>query len=136
MTTLSGLAAVALSAGVVAGPRPPGSPLRSARRAAAHKLTIVEALSEAGGDVQPQGSGEDAGEDGPARAGAELREAFGELLRRAHSAGAIRDDVALAEVYALMIGASRATAHVPMDEPTRARVLALTLDALRPSSRP
>lgn len=103
---------------------------------AAHKLTIIDALSEAGGDVHPEGSGEDAGADGPARAGAELREAFGELLRRAQSARAIRDDVALAEVYALMIGASRAAAHVPMDEPTRARVLALTLDALRPPSRP
>ena len=89
---------------------------------AAHKLTIIEAFSEAGG-----------GDDSEvARAGAELREAFADLLGRARAAGAVRADVAAPEAYALMIGVSRATAHVPMDEATRARLLALALDALRP----
>jgi AcrR family transcriptional regulator len=97
---------------------------------AAHKLTIVEALADA--DADTGGGDDDEGDDAEvARAGAELRAAFAELLARAQTAGAVRDDVAAPEAYALMIGASRAAAHVPMDEPTRSRMVGLALDGLR-----
>jgi AcrR family transcriptional regulator len=89
---------------------------------AGRKLTIVEALADAGDD----GSG------APAQAGAELRLAFGELLGRAQEAGAIRRDAALPEVYALMIGASRATAHTELAESVKEGMLALVFDGLRP----
>jgi AcrR family transcriptional regulator len=89
---------------------------------AAHKLTIAEALADTGDDA----------EGAPSRAGTEMRQAFAELLDRAQAAGAVRRDVALPEVYALMIGVSRATAHVPMTKPVKRRLVDLALDGLRP----
>jgi hypothetical protein len=89
---------------------------------AAQKLTIAEALLDTGDDVG----------GAPVRAGEELRQAFGDLLERAQAAGAVRGDVALPEVYSLMVGVSSATAHVPLDEPVKQRVVALALDGLRP----
>lgn len=89
---------------------------------AAHKLTIVDALADAGDD----GSG------APAQAGAELRQAFGELLGRAQDAGAVRRDAAPPEVYALMVGVSRATAHGDLAKPVKERMLVLVFDGLRP----
>jgi AcrR family transcriptional regulator len=85
------------------------------------KLAIGEALLAAGGD----GDGE------PAQASNRLRRAVGELLLRAQQAGAIRDDVELPEVYALLIGTSRATAHAHVDKDVRARMLAIVFDGLR-----
>ena len=93
---------------------------------AGQKLSIAEALADVGGDA----------EGAPTRAGEEMREAFGELLDRAQQAGAVRPDVAPPEVYALMVGVSRATAHVPMSESVKRRMLALALDGLRPPDRP
>jgi Transcriptional regulator SbtR-like, C-terminal domain len=93
---------------------------------AGHKLSIAEALADVGGD--PRGA--------PTRAGQEMREAFGQLLERAQRAGAIRPDAAAPEVYALMVGVSRATAHLPMPETVKQRMIALALDGLRPSHRP
>lgn len=87
------------------------------------KLTIADAL---------QDSGDDGGEGGPEQAGKELRRAFGELLDRAQATGAVRPDVALPEVYALMIGTSRATAHGRLAPPVKQRMLALVFDGLRP----
>jgi AcrR family transcriptional regulator len=92
---------------------------------AAHKLTIAEALV----DADP---GDDPGAGAPARAGAELREAFGALLTRAQDTGAIRGDAALPEVYALMVGVSRATAYADLAVPVRDRMLGLVFDGLRP----
>lgn len=89
---------------------------------AARKLTIAEALADMGDD--PEGA--------PVRASEEMRQAFGELLDRAQEAGAVRRDVAAPEAYALMVGVSRATAHLPMAEPVKRRVIALALDGLRP----
>jgi AcrR family transcriptional regulator len=89
---------------------------------AAEKLTIAEALLDTGDDAA----------GAPARAGQELRQAFGGLLERAQAAGAVRDDVALPEVYALMVGVSRATANVPLDDAVKQRMVALALDGLRP----
>ena len=92
---------------------------------AGEKLSIAEALADVGGG--PEGA--------PTRAGEEMREAFGDLLDRAQQAGAVRPDVAMPEVYALMVGVSRATAHVPMSESVKRRMLALALDGLRPTGR-
>lgn len=89
---------------------------------AAEKLSIAEALVDVGGDA----------DGAPTRAGEELREAFAELLDRAQQAGTVRADVAAPEVYALMVGVSRATAQVPMPGTVRRRMLALALDGLRP----
>ena len=86
------------------------------------KIGIAEALLEAGGD----GGGE------AAQASSELRRAFGALLQRAQHAGVIRDDVELPEVYALLVGVSRAAAHEHLDEQGRARVLTIVFDGLAP----
>lgn len=93
---------------------------------AGEKLSIAEALADVGGS--PEGA--------PTRAGEEMREAFGDLLKRAQQAGAIRPDVARPEVYALMVGISRATAQVPLSKSVKQRTLALALDGLRPSAQP
>jgi AcrR family transcriptional regulator len=85
------------------------------------KIGIAEALLAAGGD------------DGEAaQASAELRRAFGALLQRAQQAGVIRDDVGLPEVYALLVGVSRAAAQEHPGEQVRARMLTIVLDGLAP----
>ncbi len=91
---------------------------------AATKVTIAEALTDAGmapGEVP----------DGVARAAERLRTAFAQLLARAQSAGAVRADVAAPEVYALMVGTSRAVTHLDLAPPVEDRLVALALDALR-----
>jgi transcriptional regulator SbtR-like protein len=86
---------------------------------AATKITIGEALLDAGGDI-----------DGEAhRAGTALRRAVGVLLDRAQRSGAVRDDVELPEVYALLV----ATSHAGTDEEIKARALAIVFDGLRPA---
>jgi AcrR family transcriptional regulator len=95
---------------------------------AARKLTILallEALT-ADGDDQAETDG------APAQAGEELRQVFGELLERAQEAGAVRRDAGLPEVYALMVGVSRATTRLHLAEPVKERMLALVFDGLRP----
>lgn len=87
---------------------------------AAGKIAIAEALADAGGDAP--GSA--------ARASDELERAVGVLLERAQEAGAARRDVGLPEVYALLIGASRAAALAHLDEDVRARALAIVFDGL------
>jgi AcrR family transcriptional regulator len=87
---------------------------------AAGKLAIVEAFTDAGGDA-----------DGKAAQGPrDLREAVGVLLGRAQEAGAVRADVRLDEVYALLVGVSRAVAHLRLNEPVRARALGIIFDGL------
>jgi len=89
---------------------------------AATKIAIAEALLDAGGD-----------RDGnTTQASNGLRRAVGSLLQRAQVAGAVRDDVELPEVYALLVGTSRAVAHAHLDEEVRARVLAIVFDGLAP----
>ena len=87
---------------------------------ASGKIAIAEALADAGGDAP--GSA--------ARASGELEQAVGVLLDRAREAGAVRGDIALPEVYALLIGASRATALAHLDENVQARALAIIFDGL------
>jgi AcrR family transcriptional regulator len=87
---------------------------------AAAKIAIAEALLDAGGD-----------RDGDAaRASDGLRRAVGVLLQHAQQAGAVRDDVELPEVYALLVGTSRAAARGHLDEEARARLLAIVFDGL------
>jgi AcrR family transcriptional regulator len=85
------------------------------------KIGIAEALLDAGGDGGVA-----------AQASAGLRRAFGTLLQRAQRAGVIRDDVELAEVYALLVGVSRAAAHDHLGEQGTARVLTVVFDGLAP----
>jgi AcrR family transcriptional regulator len=90
------------------------------------KIAITTALLDAGGD-----------RDGDAaRAADALREAIGALLRQAQRAGAVRDDVELPEVYALLAGASRAAVRAGLDEEARSRLFAVIADGLAPGPRP
>ncbi|MFI0778071.1 hypothetical protein [Streptomyces sp. NPDC021212] len=89
---------------------------------ASGKIAIGEALREAGGD-----GGGDA-----ARASDGMRRAVGALLRQAQRAGAVRDDVELPEVYALLVATSRASAHTRLAEEVRDRMLAIVFDGLAP----
>jgi AcrR family transcriptional regulator len=92
----------------------------------AAKTAITEALLDAGGD-----------RDGDAaRASDRLRQAVGALFRSAQQAGAVRDDVELPEVYALLVGASRAAARARLDEQARARLFVIIFDGLASRPRP
>ncbi|MGV4980923.1 TetR/AcrR family transcriptional regulator [Streptomyces sp. NRAIS4] len=93
---------------------------------AAGKIAIAEALLEAGG-----GTGGDA-----AQASDGLRRAVGVLLQHAQRAGAVRDDVELPEVYALLVATSRASAHAHVEEQVRDRMLAIVFDGLAPLRNP
>jgi AcrR family transcriptional regulator len=92
---------------------------------ASGKIAIAEALADAGGDAP--GSA--------ARASDELEHAVGVLLGRAQEAGAVRKDIGLPEVYALLIGSSRAAALGHLDEDVQARALAVVFDGLAGPSR-
>ena len=88
---------------------------------ATHKA-LIDALVEAGVDVQ----------DGSSGIKRDFHRALDTLLRRAQAAGAVRADVGVPEVIALLVGASRAADHVGADPTLRARTVALVLDGLRP----
>jgi AcrR family transcriptional regulator len=90
---------------------------------AARKLTIIEALT---------GDGDDETDRALAQAGDEMRLAVGELLEQAQKADAVRRDAQFPEVYALIVGASRATARLQLAEPVKQRMLALVFDGLQP----
>jgi AcrR family transcriptional regulator len=87
---------------------------------AATKIAIGEALLDAGGDSEGEAD----------RAAQRLRHAVGALLKQAQQAGAIRDDVELPEVYALLVATSRAAAHANLDGGVQARALAIVFDGL------
>jgi AcrR family transcriptional regulator len=88
---------------------------------AAGKLAITNALVDVGGDNDPA----------VIEAGQELHAGVGALLDRAQQAGAVRVDVALPEVYALLIGTARAAAYAGLDAELRAKTLAIVFDGLR-----
>jgi AcrR family transcriptional regulator len=92
---------------------------------AATKIAIAEALLDAGGD----------GDGDAARASLGLRRAVGGLLQQAQLAGAVRDDVELPEVYALLVATSRTATHAHLDEEVKARALAIVFDGLAPHPR-
>ena len=87
---------------------------------AAGKIAIAEALADAGGDAPGSAL----------RASDELERAVGVLLERAQEAGAVRRDIGLPQVYALLIGASRAAALARLDEDVQTRALAIVFDGL------
>lgn len=87
---------------------------------AAGKIAIATALGDAGGGEAPDAT----------RASAALRAAVGRLLERAKEAGSVRADADLPEVYALLVGTSRAAA--PLDASVRDRMLAIVFAGLRP----
>jgi AcrR family transcriptional regulator len=86
------------------------------------KIALAEALTAAGGD--PDGRAE--------RWSARLQEAVGGLLKRAQRAGAVRADIGLPELYAVIVGMSRAAAHVQLDPEVQARALGVMFDGLAP----
>lgn len=69
-----------------------------------------------------------------AQLGQELEGALGRLLERAQHAGAVRDDVGVPALIALLVGTARAAAHAD-DAGVHARVLAIVFDGLRPPPR-
>ncbi|GAB1510825.1 TetR/AcrR family transcriptional regulator [Actinophytocola sp. KF-1] len=89
---------------------------------AATKIAIGEALLDAGGDHDSEAE----------QAANGLRRAIGVLLRRAQEAGAVRSDVEFPEVYALLVGTSRAAANPNVDDEVKDRVLAVVFDGLAP----
>ena len=100
----------------------PGEAFRTffteAVRTAPTKLAIAEALLDTG-----------PAEERVAGIGDDVKQAFAKLLTRAQDAGAVRADVDWPEVWALMIGASRAETTTP-DPAVRDRALGLILDGL------
>ncbi len=87
---------------------------------AATKIAIADALADEGGQAAV----------GTIQASDDLRRAVGVLLTRAQEAGAVRDDVDLPELYALLIGTSRAAAYAHLDAEVQSRVLAIVFDGL------
>jgi AcrR family transcriptional regulator len=86
------------------------------------KIAIGEALLDSGGD-----------RDGDAaRASDGLRGAVGDLLHRAQQAGAVRADVDLPEVYALLVATSRTFAHTQLPDTVKDRALGVVFDGLTP----
>jgi AcrR family transcriptional regulator len=84
----------------------------------------IDALAEAGVDLQTATSDDKQ----------ELQRALGALLARAQEAGAVRADVGIADVFAILVGASRAAEFAGQDTALRVRSLGVILDGLRPRS--
>jgi AcrR family transcriptional regulator len=89
---------------------------------AATKIAIGEALLDAGGT----------GDGAAKHASTRLRHVVGTLLQHAQRDGAVRADVKLPEVYALLVGASRAAAHGNLDATAKQRMLTIVFDGLAP----
>jgi AcrR family transcriptional regulator len=82
----------------------------------------IEALADAGIDLQHASS----------HAKRELQRALGALLVRAQAAGAVRADLVIAELFAILVGASRTAEYAGPDVALRARSLGFIVDGLRP----
>jgi hypothetical protein len=54
------------------------------------------------------------------------------LLERAQAAGAVRPDIGVSEVMAVLVAASRAAEYAGTDRALRDRVTGVLLDGLRP----
>lgn len=91
----------------------------------ATKHQFAAALAHAGADVQEI-------RNAHPEVAQELHEAIGVLLARAQQADAIREDLTVSEVVALMVGASRAYEHIGPDPEQGAHLLSVTIDGLRP----
>jgi AcrR family transcriptional regulator len=93
---------------------------------AAARKAFADALVRAGVDVKAATSA----------AGQELLRVLGALLTRAKQAGAVRHDVDLDQVIALLVGACLAAEHGNLDRGLQARALAIVFDGLRPEGSP
>jgi AcrR family transcriptional regulator len=89
------------------------------------KKAFADALARAGVDVKAATS----------TAGQELRRAVGALLTRAQRAGAVRNDVDIDQVMAVLAGACLAAEHANWDRGLQAGALAIVFDGLRPAGR-
>jgi AcrR family transcriptional regulator len=87
------------------------------------KIALAEALDEVSG-------GADGAASQAERASAELRRAVGVLLGRAQEAGAVRADIELPELYALLIGMSRSAAVGSLEPGVQDKVLGVVFDGL------
>lgn len=86
------------------------------------KSAIADALASAGVDLQHTA----------ADVKAELNSALERLLSNAQRAGAVRDDISIAELLAVLVGASRAVQHLGGNAELEARTITIFLDGLRP----
>ncbi|HEY8076013.1 MAG TPA: helix-turn-helix domain-containing protein [Labilithrix sp.] len=89
------------------------------------KKDFIDALRAGGVDVRAAATA----------AKAHLTEAWQLLLARAQMAGAVRDDIGLREVGALVMGAYASLEQIGADRECRARVFAVLCDGLRPRRR-
>ena len=89
---------------------------------ASAKNVFADALAAAGVNVQAAASG----------MVGEFAGTLNGLLGSAQRAGAVRADIGVGELKAVLVGASRAVEHAGDDPATRARVIAILLDGLRP----
>ena len=83
---------------------------------------FANALTAAGINVQAAASG----------VSSEFGEVLVGLLDRAQQAGAVRTDIGVAELKAVLVGASRAMEHIGEDPAFRTRIIGILLDGLRP----
>ncbi|RKN37501.1 TetR/AcrR family transcriptional regulator [Streptomyces hoynatensis] len=88
----------------------------------ARKKAMVDVLAAAG--IDPK-----AGASSVAEA---MREAIAALLGRAQRAGAVRADLGMAELLAILGGLCLGAERDPWPDEVRARVLAITFDGFRP----
>lgn len=89
---------------------------------AADKTALADALAAAGVDAT----------EAVAEVRDDVTSAITGLLARAQRAGAVRADIGVPEVFALLVGASRAVEHAGDDRGLAARSLAVITDGLRP----
>ena len=90
---------------------------------AAEKRTVVELLAEGGIDVSIAGSVQ------------ALRDGVGQLLNRAQEVGAVREDVRLDTVVALLTGACQGAVQAGWDQDLQQRTLGVIFDGLRTELR-
>ena len=90
---------------------------------AAEKRTVVELLAEGGIDVSIAGSVQ------------ALRDGVGQLLNRAQEVGAVREDVRLDAVVALLTGACQGAVQAGWDQDLQRRTLGVIFDGLRTELR-
>ncbi|WP_328654634.1 TetR/AcrR family transcriptional regulator [Micromonospora sp. NBC_00330] len=89
---------------------------------AARKKTLTDALHSAGIDVKAEQAGQRT----------QMRDALADLLRDAQGVGAVRLDVGMPEILALLRGASMAAETGDYSGPVIDRTLAVLFDGLRP----
>jgi hypothetical protein len=65
-----------------------------------------------------------------------MRGAVGALLARAQQAGAVRPDLRMPELMAILTAACLAAEHSQWDAELRARTLAVVFDGMRPQHAP